>query len=65
MDLSGARPMLAAMTRPALLLLPFLAFACPSIRATEPPPNFILILADDLGYGDLGCYGSTTIATPQ
>jgi arylsulfatase A-like enzyme len=35
-----------------------------SARAAEKP-NFIVILADDLGYGDLACYGAKDIATPH
>ena len=62
------------------LLLFLIAFACPATRSaaqrpdetgattgklTTEPPNVVFILADDLGWSDLGCYGNTFHETPQ
>ena len=39
--------------------------AHPKGMVQNPKPNIIFILADDLGYGDLGCYGQKVIQTPN
>ncbi|MHC4993783.1 MAG: arylsulfatase [Planctomycetota bacterium] len=48
---------------PTLTALAALLFVTASLAADKP--NIIYILADDLGYGDLSCYGQEKFATPH
>jgi len=47
------------------ILTVILVMGCSSKEEHIQPPNIILIMADDLGYGDLRCYGSERIHTPN
>ena len=38
---------------------------CSTVTSAERRPNIIYIMTDDLGYGDLGCYGQKVIQTPN
>ena len=55
--LRGAAGLSVAATLPALA-------GCERAKAAAGPPNILFILADDLGYADLSCYGRRDYATP-
>jgi arylsulfatase A-like enzyme len=56
---------MTARTRFLLLLLALLLPILGDAARAESPLNVVIILADDQGYGDLGCYGAKDIETPN
>ena len=48
-----------------ITLLCALLFALRAETAPTPPPNVVVIYCDDLGCGDLGCFGNTEVKTPR
>ena len=53
------------MPRTLLRLACLLLAGVASLPAAETPPNIVILLADDLGINDLGCYGRKDQRTPN
>jgi len=50
----------------AAIVLSFVAtIGARGVAAADPRPNFVVIFFDDLGYGDLSCFGAESVRTPR
>jgi arylsulfatase A len=57
--------MTALVNRTVICLAVVAILAFPDCLRAEERPNVLVVLADDLGYGDLGCYGEPDVQTPN
>jgi len=48
-----------------LFIATWVFFGCGLATSAAEHPNIVFIIADDIGYGDLGCYGATQVKTPH
>lgn len=53
------------MNKPVKLFAAAAALSACACSAEKPKPNVVFLIFDDLGYGDLGCYGQKMIETPN
>jgi len=65
MEVGAGLPAFNPAMHRALLSLVLLASFQAFSTAADRPPNVVFIIADDLGWGDLGCYGQQKIRTPN
>lgn len=60
---AGLTPLVPQIMFKRLSLLSLFTLSLAAAQATQP--NFVIILTDDQGYGDLSCFGSTQVSTPR
>ena len=64
-SLSKQMPLMNSSLIPLCAAALVMLVTCGTSAAAERPPNVVLIFVDDLGYGDLSCYGATKLSTPN